>query len=130
MVDGQMKKAFNICYQVGCNNLCKGRYCEKHTIVQEEKDKQYRRNEKPRRNKAFYDSKEWKRLRKMAMARDNGLCVSCLKKDRIVLAAVVDHIAEIIDAPELKLTLDNLQCLCHACHNQKTADERRKREKK
>mgnify|MGYP007092202921 CR=1 FL=1 len=29
----------------------------------------------------FYHSKEWKRLRKAALARDNGMCVDCMDSD-------------------------------------------------
>lgn len=84
------------------------------------KQKEYDTTSRNQDTKAFYNSKAWWRVRtKVLMA--NPLCVVCGRP-----ANVVDHIKELTDggAP---LDLDNLQGLCHAHHNQKSADERKKR---
>jgi 5-methylcytosine-specific restriction protein A len=39
----------------------------------------------------------------------------------------VDHIVERSDDDSKRLNWDNLQSLCHSCHNIKTAEEKRKR---
>ena len=68
----------------------------------------------------FYHSKEWKILRNFMLSRQ-PLCDHCLKKDRITVATEVDHIRDIKDAPELRLSMNNLRTLCQSCHNTKSA---------
>lgn len=55
------------------------------------------------------------------MMRDGGLCVKCGE-----IAKVVDHIIEINDGG-CKLCYDNLESLCHLCHNRKTREVKRGR---
>lgn len=76
-----------------------------------------------------YNSTRWRELREMALKRDKGLCVTCLKNNRIERAVLVDHIVEISDSGE-PFDINNLQSLCSSCHNKKSAEERKKREKK
>lgn len=61
------------------------------------------------------------------MQRDKFLCVHCLKVGRVTTATDCDHIVPIAIAPELRLELDNLQCLCRPCHRIKTADDHKSR---
>ena len=78
----------------------------------------YERNPK---SKAFYRSKEWKRMRKYIFNRDNGLCQRCLSNNRITPGDVVHHKVELLDGDkgwDLRLTESNLITLCHADHNQ------------
>ncbi|MFI8712022.1 HNH endonuclease [Brevibacillus brevis] len=49
-----------------------------------------------------------------------------MKEQRITQADVVDHIKPIGSYWDLRLRLDNLRSLCHAHHNKKTADDKRK----
>ena len=65
----------------------------------------------------FYNSANWKRLRALKL-RANPICEMCLP-DRITLATAVDHI-KAINLGGSATALDNLQSLCHACHNRKT----------
>jgi len=51
------------------------------------------------------------------LIRDDYMCQSCLKNNKIKKADVVHHIKELEDYPELGLTLSNLESLCHKCHN-------------
>lgn len=91
--------------------------CEKCEATRQ---KTYDNTTRNQDSKAFYNSKAWWRVRTIVL-RDNPLCVKCGHP-----AQVVDHIKELRDggAP---LALENLQGLCHACHNKKTAEERGRR---
>jgi 5-methylcytosine-specific restriction protein A len=65
----------------------------------------------------------WQKVRRRVLARDKGLCQSCMKSGRVRQATEVDHIVRKADgggdAP------DNLQSLCTLCHEAKTRDENR-----
>lgn len=65
----------------------------------------------------FYKSKEWLTLRVVALQRDNFECQMCKEKGKYHKAECVHHIKEVKLSPRLSLTLDNLMCLCNACHN-------------
>lgn len=54
------------------------------------------------------------------------MCEYCLADGYEVPAVIVDHIIELADGGD-RLSDDNTQSLCHACHNKKTARERKKR---
>lgn len=126
-----MKKPFKPCLKTGCHNLTRDRYCEKHAYIKEEQKKEYRKNNPyVNENKGFYDSKEWKRARRLAIIRDKGLCVKCLADGKYTPFDVVDHIVELKDDYSLRVELSNLQCLCHAHHNRKTQEEKIKRNNK
>lgn len=100
------------------------KYCEIHkgkaVIKKREQVKQYDLYVRDKDAAAFYSSKEWKRVRAMAAKRDNYLCLHCLRQHRLKRYNVVDHIKPVKQFPELKLSLSNLQSLCHACHRVKT----------
>lgn len=66
----------------------------------------------------FYKSKEWKRLRRRALQRDNFECQLCKKKGKFAKAKNVHHIEEVKDKPERALDETNLLSLCIKCHNQ------------
>lgn len=85
-------------------------------------DKRCRNKEADR----FYHSRQWKRAREQVIARDGGLCRNCKRRGIVKKFDVVDHIKEMKDGG-LKLSLDNLECLCHSCHNKKTAVEKSRR---
>lgn len=67
---------------------------------------------------------EWDRLRKVILRRDKGLCQECLRGKRYRPARIVDHIK-----PKFEGGTDdeaNLQSLCQACSDAKTAEEGRR----
>lgn len=70
----------------------------------------------------FYDTQEWRKLRNWFI-RANPLCNQCSRRERLVLAKVVDHIIPIEDGGE-PLDVENLQSLCKPCHTAKTNKER------
>jgi 5-methylcytosine-specific restriction endonuclease McrA len=76
----------------------------------------------PKFTKPFYQSKEWKALARKAKSLAGNKCCWCGSRRRII----ADHIKEITDGGA-KLDIANIQVLCHACHNRKTAKTKGKR---
>jgi 5-methylcytosine-specific restriction protein A len=119
------------CHKQGCPNLTREKYCEKHKHL-EEQDRQERQryyNEKIRSTEVqgFYESPAWRKLRRQKLGQ-MPLCEICYANKRITPAVIVDHKIEIKDGGAA-LDMKNLQSVCHACHNKKTAAERLKRNK-
>jgi 5-methylcytosine-specific restriction protein A len=50
------------------------------------------------------------------------LCLHCEEEGKVVPADVVDHIKPIKQGGA-KLSHNNIQSLCHSCHNKKTYEE-------
>lgn len=65
----------------------------------------------------FYNSTAWKKVRLVALVRDNYLCQACLRNKRLTTANTVHHIKPRLDYPELALDIDNLESICPSCHN-------------
>ncbi|MDK9867046.1 MULTISPECIES: HNH endonuclease [Staphylococcus] len=70
------------------------------------------------KSKRLYKSKDWMKLRHMALERDNYLCQICLRKNRFTKANLVHHMIYVKSDFEKALDLDNLMCVCSKCHNQ------------
>lgn len=70
----------------------------------------------------FYQSKAWRFLRATMLA-EEPLCRICKEKGKLTTAKVLDHITPIRLGGE-ELNKNNLQPLCHSCHNKKSAKER------
>ena len=83
----------------------------------------------------FYHSKEWKRVREVALARDGGMCQVCLARYAAGYgvkprrATMVHHIEPRDKRPDLALQLDNLVSLCDECHNREHPEKWVKRKK-
>ncbi|NEU29946.1 HNH endonuclease [bacterium LRH843] len=120
------KKPLKPCKKFGCGNLTRNRYCNEHQDEQTKQNRYYDRYSREERTVRFYASAAWKRLRELIKIRNNGLCQLCLKDKRIVIGTIVDHIIPIKVNWSLRLDEDNLQLLCQACHNKKTAEESRR----
>ena len=103
------------------------RYCAAHVIVKQEHDairnKHYDKNLRNKSHDKFYHSKAWKIVREVVMMKHGGLCQKCYEKDMTVKADVVDHIIPLEKDYDSRLKYDNLQPLCHQCHNQKTQQD-------
>ena len=68
----------------------------------------------------FYNSSDWRELRKLALERDHYECVWCRYEGRVTMDNLeVDHIKELEFYPEFALDLDNLRTLCKECHNKR-----------
>jgi 5-methylcytosine-specific restriction protein A len=70
-------------------------------------------------NQSFYNSTRWRKY-SLALRRENPLCEECLRQGKTTKSEVVDHIKPISKGGD-KWDIDNLRCLCHICHNKKTA---------
>lgn len=70
-------------------------------------------------NYSFYNSTAWRKL-SINYRRKHPLCVHCLEKGITKVCNVVDHITP-IDKGGDKWNTNNLQPLCHRCHNKKSA---------
>ena len=65
----------------------------------------------------FYNSKEWKILRKNKWESSNGLCEKCLEKGIVKCGIEVHHKIPIGKDWSKRLDYDNLILLCKECHN-------------
>lgn len=70
----------------------------------------------------FYHSSRWRKLRLQVLTA-NPLCINCLNQKKTTLATVCDHIKPVRLGGET-WNIENLQGLCEACHNTKSAKER------
>lgn len=73
-------------------------------------------------NTAFYQSSAWRKLRAVKIEQQ-PLCEDCLRQGRHTPARVVDHIVPINKGGD-SLDIANLQSLCDACHNRKSAKDK------
>jgi len=122
-------KPFRICKVFECNNLTKNTYCKEHEhIAREQELKRHQRYNKQRDPKLvkFYNSKEWRTLSHYTLASNHYLCIACSTDYRPVLADVADHIVPVTVDWSLRLDPNNIQPLCHECHNKKTAEDTKK----
>jgi len=72
--------------------------------------------------KRFYNTPEWYSIRRIVLFHQ-PYCVECLKEDIYTVAVDVDHIIDLVDAPERCIDFTNLQPLCKKHHGKKTYDQ-------
>ncbi|MDY7044047.1 HNH endonuclease [Virgibacillus sp. M23] len=113
-----VQKSLRPCREIGCNNLTRNSYCKTHEKNAQKTTRNYNQYKRDPKVNAFYKSSKWQRVRALAMARDNGLCQRCLKQGSIRQAQVVHHLIEVKDDWSRRYDLENLESVCHACHNQ------------
>lgn len=96
------------------------KYCDEHKSIDDERKKErfkkYKQNRTDDKEQKFYRSKEWKKVRWNALARNNFLCQRCFKMNRIKSAELVHHITTIKLDWERRLDINNLEPLCNECH--------------
>ena len=68
-----------------------------------------------------YSRTRWRKLRAFWI-NQQPLCVHCELDDIIKAADVVDHIKPVKQNGKM-YDMNNLQSLCHSCHNRKTYEE-------
>lgn len=105
-------------------------YLNRERAKREALQKRWRKHEDKGYNKSrpeahkFYYSPRWKKLRQWYRS-GHPLCEACLKRGVVTSADLVDHIVPITDGGD-PMCVNNLQALCHRCHNIKHAKERNK----
>lgn len=119
------------CNHAGCKELIpyNQTYCSKHEkkrVYSAKYDEYDNRKRIGGKYFKFYHSKAWQNTSKL-FRYNNPLCKDCLESGIYRKADVVDHIVEIRDDFSKRLDWDNLQSLCHDCHNRKTRAERERR---
>ena len=68
----------------------------------------------------FYRSRQWSRLRRNILERDNYLCKYCGAINIVTPAKTVDHIVPIEYDTSLRDDPNNLAVICYSCHRAKT----------
>lgn len=111
-------KPLKPCKQLGCPNLTKDKYCEKHINLH--------RNQRETSTKRGYDSR-WRKARNRFL-KVNPLCVKCKDQGKLIKATVVDHIIPHRGDQKLFWDESNWQALCKSCHDTKTMTEDRYQE--
>lgn len=82
------------------------------------------RDDESKERYAFYRSKTWSSIRKIALERDNYLCQYCLALGVSTPdARIGDHITPVEIAPELRTEISNVVATCRSCDNTKRALE-------
>ncbi len=115
-----------MCSHAGCKAIATSNSrCDKHPKIK--KFKQYEHN-KDLNGKIVHNTTRWKELR-LRKLKANPLCEYCIARGFPVPAKDIDHIQEVQDRPDLAYTFSNLQALCRSCHNIKSAEVRKKRNK-
>ena len=121
-------KPRRLCNKAGCRVLVdyNESYCDKHKPIKTSNITYKQRKEQGGKYFWFYKSKAWRNA-SYQYRLNNPCCEMCLKSGIVRKADVVDHIIEIRDDYSKRLDEENLQSLCHACHNKKTVRERKRR---
>jgi 5-methylcytosine-specific restriction endonuclease McrA len=75
-----------------------------------------------------YHSQRWKKLREIKMKQEGGLCERCRRKGKSIPAYIVHHKEYVTDKnyqdDEIFFNIDNLEALCHECHNEEHFKEK------
>lgn len=116
------------CRKCGCPNLAQypNKYCSSHamleTIERTEANREYDRVVRWGRDRKlteFYQSNQWKKVRRQALLRDNGMCVECGH-----IAEVVHHVVELREDYSKGLDINNLVSMCNSCHSKLHANKK------
>ena len=114
-----LKKLCSKCGKVIDYKMSRCLECEAKYQQQKKIDyKYYDDNLRDKKTQAFYNSVEWKQVKKTVHIRDKGLCTMCLSDNKISYAEVVHHIEPLKENYDKRLSTDNLICLCNKHHAQ------------
>ncbi len=70
----------------------------------------------------WYSNKQWRAIR-MSVLASEPFCCMCRQQGKLTASTVVDHIIPHRGDKQMFLDRANLQALCKACHDSKTARE-------
>ena len=107
-------KRLRECKIYSCRELTRVSYCLTHADGKQQEAKYYNKHVRDKQSTSFYKSREWKQTRQLVLMRDNHLCQSCLKQDRVVPAVMVHHIVELKQDWNKRLDLNNLESICNS----------------
>lgn len=123
------------CKAEGCRALAErpAHYCTTHHSMEAAYTEERQRYSRTRYNKrvrnrddeskeryAFYRSKTWSSIRKIALERDHYLCQYCLALGIVTPnSRIGDHVTPVEVAPELRTDPANVATACRACDNAK-----------
>ncbi|WP_017416777.1 hypothetical protein [Clostridium tunisiense] len=112
-----------LCGWTGCTKVIKNeaKYCSKHQAIHAEAEKarhtEYRLKRPDKKEQDFYNTLEWKRIRDVARAMQNGVDVfSYYILDKVEEAETYHHIIEIKEDWTRRLDIDNLIGLTESNH--------------
>ena len=124
------KRPLKSCNKVGCPELIEAgnTYCDKHANeVENKRQRRYDRYQRNKKASKFYSTSRWQKVRNKKL-KLNPLCEHCFPDD-VVIATEVDHFIPIGKDWSLRLSISNMQSLCHPCHMKKTIQEKKRKEK-
>jgi len=84
---------------------------------------------RPKDNSKFYNARKWRKV-STAYREANPMCEQCTRDGNVGHADVCDHIDgldNLLSAGRDAYAFDNLQSLCHRCHNKKSGKEAHKK---
>ena len=116
-------RAPTACRRPGCAGLVRGGVCSRCGDLRRQSAAEHDERRGSARERG-YDAR-WERVRRMHLAAE-PLCRMCHEAGRVTPAVLVDHITPIRDGGAI-LDDSNLQSLCRACHDTKTAEDVRRR---
>ena len=104
-------------------SMCGGKTTERHGYCQDHVHLAtgWQRTQQGKSSSARGYGSHWKKLRRVVIQRDGGLCQPCRQAGRITSFDEVDHIVP--KAEGGTNSHDNLQCICDHCHKTKTQQE-------
>jgi 5-methylcytosine-specific restriction protein A len=114
-----MPWVFKVCKEHSCKNRftdLKESYCLEHRRARQQR---YDRTERDPEIVRFYNSPEWKAVRRQQL-NEHFLCQVCFKQNVVKGATTVDHIIPIDQGGE-KLDPMNLRSVCASCHSSRHA---------
>ena len=76
------------------------------------------RKELREKHKRFYNGNYWEELRNRVFINNNYLCAECLKQGKVKECKIGHHIKPLRTHWHLRLDYDNIQPVCHDCHEQ------------
>ena len=104
--------AKRMCNYPRCTALVtRATYCDKH---RQEIANDYNANVRGD-EQSLYNSNVWKKVRRNKIV-NSPLCELCAIQNVLVEATIVHHIVPVKDDWSKRLDMDNLQSLCHTCH--------------